>query len=199
MSLHPKVAELFEAGCGYIDCCEFENARDCFGEALKIQQFPELYTNMGNAYKGLGQVEAAVMFYEKAIESLPKEAALRNELGGVIYDALGVALMSLGRLDDAYDAFLSGLLTGSNLAGIYGNLGSMYISKGEVDNAVRCFDTSIELEPNAEIHCNLIFAFDLGGRRKKLAFTGASISNPSITLSGSSHRGDLNGSNNEYF
>ena len=37
-----------------MDRRDFEKAKTYFGEALKIQQFPELYTNMGNAYKELG-------------------------------------------------------------------------------------------------------------------------------------------------
>ena len=102
---------------------------------------PTTFYNVGNRLVRLGDVEAAIAAYRKAIEQRHGNysRALNN---------LGAALFQLGRWDEAYDALSSALrLENFRYAEASFNLGRLYAVRGETDLAIREWRRALAANP----------------------------------------------------
>lgn len=102
---------------------------------------PTTFYNLGNRLVRLGDLEAAVGSYRKAIDQRHGNysRALNN---------LGAALLQLGRWDEAHSALSSALrLEKFRYAEASFNLGRLYAARGETDLAIREWQRALAANP----------------------------------------------------
>jgi len=144
-----------------------------------IQVSPSSFTahnNLGNALLQNGQVDGAMIQYQKALEINPDYAEASNDLGwalslrGQLDEAithyqkaleikpnyadarnnLGIALCRMEQLDDGIIQFHKALEINPNSAETHNNLGLALLQKGEVDEARKEFKTALQINPGYE-------------------------------------------------
>ncbi len=105
---------------------------------------PISFYNLGNAFARLGESEAAIAAYRKAIEQ-------RKGQYSRAYNNLGVVLLRVGRWDEAYDALISALkIEGFRYAEASYNLGRVYEARGQSDLAAREWRRALAVDPHHE-------------------------------------------------
>ena len=105
---------------------------------------PIAFYNLGNAFARLGESEAAIAAYRKAIEQ-------RKGQYSRAYNNLGVVLLRLGRWDEAYDALISALkIEGFRYPEASYNLGRVYEARGQSDLAAREWRRALAVDPHHE-------------------------------------------------
>ena len=148
----------------------------------KSQIRPPFHYNSGNAFSHLGQKEAAVSAYQKAIKLKPDFADAHIALGAALQDIgrneaaissyrqalafrpdyaeahynLGGALEAAGKLDDAIMSLRQALTTKPDFSEALSKLGGIQFELGHFDDAVTSYGQALEIRPdNAENHNNL--------------------------------------------
>ena len=102
---------------------------------------PVGFYNLGNAFARLGESDAAIRAYKRAIEQ-------RNGGYSRAYNNLGVVLLRDGRWDEAYEAFNAALkLESFRYAEASYNLGRLYAARGQSDLAVREWRRAVAVDP----------------------------------------------------
>ena len=102
---------------------------------------PAGFYNLGNAFARLGEPEAAIAAYRRAIEQ-------RKGTYSRAYNNLGVVLLREGRWDEAYDALITALKLESFLyAEASYNLGRVYAARGQHDLAAREWRRALKVDP----------------------------------------------------
>jgi tetratricopeptide (TPR) repeat protein len=105
---------------------------------------PISFYNLGNAFARLGESEASIAAYRKAIDQ-------RKGQYSRAYNNLGVVLLRLGRWDEAYDALISALkIEGFRYAEASYNLGRVYEARGQIDLAAREWRRALAVDPHHE-------------------------------------------------
>jgi tetratricopeptide (TPR) repeat protein len=105
---------------------------------------PVAFYNLGNAFARLGESEAAIDAYRKAIDQ-------RKGQYSRAYNNLGVVLLRLGRWDEAYDALISALkIEAFRYAEASYNLGRVYEARGQSDLAAREWRRALAIDPHHE-------------------------------------------------
>jgi tetratricopeptide (TPR) repeat protein len=120
--------------------------QEALSELNKIATSTDLdpigFYNLGNAFARLGESEAAINAYRRAIEQ-------RNGSYSRAYNNLGVVLLRQGRWDDAYDAFIAALkLESFRYAEASYNLGRLYAARGQNDLATREWRRALAIDPH---------------------------------------------------
>jgi tetratricopeptide (TPR) repeat protein len=102
---------------------------------------PTGFYNLGNAFARLGETDAAVSAYRRAIEQ-------RKGSYSRAYNNMGVVLLRAGRWDEAYDAFTAALqLENFRYAEASYNLGRLYAARGQNDLAARAWRRALAVDP----------------------------------------------------
>jgi tetratricopeptide (TPR) repeat protein len=102
---------------------------------------PTGFYNLGNAFARLGETDAAVGAYRRAIEQ-------RHGAYSRAYNNLGVVLSRVGRWDEAYDALVAALrLENFRYAEASYNLGRLYAARGQNDLAAREWRRALKVDP----------------------------------------------------
>jgi len=105
---------------------------------------PIAFYNLGNAFARLGESEAAIAAYRKAIDQ-------RKGQYSRAYNNLGVVLLRIGRWDEAYDALISALkIEALRYAEASYNLGRVYEARGQSDLAAREWRRALAVDPHHE-------------------------------------------------
>jgi tetratricopeptide (TPR) repeat protein len=102
---------------------------------------PAGFYNLGNSFARLGETEAAVTAYRRAIEQRRGNysRALNN---------MGVVLLRAGRWDEAYDALIAALqIEKFRYAEASYNLGRLYAARGQSDLAAREWRRALAVDP----------------------------------------------------
>ena len=117
---------------------------------------PLLYNISGVCYKAIGQLDAAVKSFEKAL-------AIKPDYIEVNYN-LGVTLKELGRLEDAVKSYEKAVALKPDYADAHYNLGNTLKELGQSAAAVKSYEKALAVNPDdAEAHNNLGNVFkDLG-------------------------------------
>jgi len=104
--------------------------------------------NLGVALDQKGQVDEAMVQYQKALEINPHYADPHFNLG--------VALAQKGQVDEAMAHFRKVLEINPNYAEAYYNLGIALSQKGQIDKAIAQYQKALEIKPGlAEAHNSL--------------------------------------------
>lgn len=102
---------------------------------------PQGFYNIANALARVGDADAAITTYRKAI-------AQRKGRYSRASNNLGVILLRKGNWDEAYDAFMSALqLESFRYAEASYNLGRLYAVRGEGDLAIREWRRAVKVDP----------------------------------------------------
>jgi tetratricopeptide (TPR) repeat protein len=102
---------------------------------------PISFYNLGNAFARLGETDAAIGAYQRAIEQ-------RKGSYSRAYNNMGVVLLRAGRWDEAYDAFTAALrLENFRYAEASYNLGRLYAARGQNDLAARAWRRALAVDP----------------------------------------------------
>jgi len=109
---------------------------------------PLLYNISGVCYKAIGQLDAAVKSFEKAL-------ALKPDYTEVNYN-LGLTFQELDQLEDAVKSYEKALAFNQDYAEAHNNLGVTLKELVQLDAAVKSYEKALALKPDyAEAHNNL--------------------------------------------
>ena len=110
-----------------------------------LQKFPSsgvLYNISGAAYRRLGQLDASVEAYNKALAIKPDDADA--------YNNMGVALQKQGKLEEAIEAYNKALAIKPDFADAYNNMGIALKDQGKLEEAIEAFNKALAIKPDYE-------------------------------------------------
>ena len=108
-----------------------------------------LHNNLAVVRERQGQYDQALETIEKGIQEDPGLAQLQKNLGDLLY--------RVGRYDDAFEAYQRAVKTNPDIGGdVYLKLGNIRFRRQDRDEAVRCWERALALDPdNAIVRTNL--------------------------------------------
>jgi tetratricopeptide (TPR) repeat protein len=108
-----------------------------------------LYNNLAVVRERMGKYDEALAAVEKGIQEDAGVAQLQKNLGDLLY--------RLARYDDAFEAYQRAIKANADIGGdVYLKLGNIRFRRKERDEAVRCWERALELDPeNAIVRTNL--------------------------------------------
>ena len=143
------------------------------------------HNNLGIALLKTGNVDEAMVHYQKALEINPDFAEAHNNLGNFLFQKgsvdeamvhyqkaleinpdyaeahynLGYALLKMGNVDEAIAHLQKALQINPDYAEAHNNLGVILLQKGNVDEAITHYQKALQINPDyAEAHNNLGYA-----------------------------------------
>jgi len=108
---------------------DFTTAIKIYKEALKTEEHPAYFGNLGNIYKATGRLNDAIALYRDAIERNPNEYNF--------HEALGLSYMDTGELKDAQSCFEKCLEIEPDRESANYLLGSVYRKQSQWREAVK--------------------------------------------------------------
>jgi Tfp pilus assembly protein PilF len=137
VSLDPKLTEAHNLlGVAYDKKGFSDRARDSFERAVKLEEDADTLNNLGFALYQNGNYRAAVDRLKRAAKLAPADERILNNLG--------LAYCRLGKIDEAYKAFVraTGPLSG-NL-----NMAKMMERFAREDDAIRYYEAARQIDAN---------------------------------------------------
>ncbi len=152
---HPDALHLLGVVCCQSD--RLEEGAELIERAIAVQpNQAAFHSSLGNARKGLGQLNAARAGYERAI-------ALNPDFSEGHYN-LANLLKADGRMDEAIDHFRAALKINPDSVAVWNNLANALREKGEMAEAIRCYREAVHRKPDyAEALANLGSALKTNG------------------------------------
>jgi len=115
------------------------------------------FLDQGERELAAGQYAAAELAFRQAVEAAADSA--------VAHSKHGVALVHLGRLDEAIAEFSRAIALQPSYGAAYSNLGNAYREKGQLTEAVAAYQRAIAIDPDYWIpHQNLGALYKQMGR-----------------------------------
>ena len=114
-----------------------------------LHQFPSsiiLYNIIGASNQILGQFDAAIEAYKKALVIKPDYADA--------YNNLGVVLKEKGKIGEAINAYKKALAIKPDYAEAYNNIGNAFRKKGELGEAIKAYKKALDIKPDYADACN---------------------------------------------
>lgn len=125
-------------GTSLNDLKKYEEALGAFEKSVSLNdKDATAWYNKGNVERNLNESDKALTSYEKAIELDPQPR---------VWNSKGMALMQLGKNEDAIKAFDSGLKLDENLAVLWYNKAGALINLARYDEAMEAVDKAIALD-----------------------------------------------------
>ncbi|MBF0382024.1 MAG: tetratricopeptide repeat protein [Magnetococcales bacterium] len=116
-------------------------AAEQFKKAVSLKPgFAFAHSNLGIAYKKLGELDEAIQSYQKAISLKPDFPDAFSNLGNI--------LQELGRLDEAISYCKKAIALKPDYADAYLNLGIAKQEQGKLNEAISCYQKAIALKPD---------------------------------------------------
>jgi len=132
------------------------------------------HNNLGNVLHQKGDVDEAIVQYQKALEINPANAEVHNNLGNILlekgqvdeaiahcqraleinpdnspaHNNLGNALLQKGNVDEAIAHYQRALEISPDIAMVHNNLGGALFQKGNVDEAIAYYQKALQIEPD---------------------------------------------------
>eukprot|EP00913_Durusdinium_trenchii_P028424 g26652.t1 len=150
-------------GAAYRDLGRFDEARDSFCEALRLDpDFAGAHYNLAMTLESVGNRDGAITHYREATRLNPQFADAFNNLGN--------ALASLHRSDEAIACFQQAIRIRPDFANAHFNLGNALQSCDRHSEAVASFRESIRLNSHVpEVHNNLGLALKANAKYDEAA------------------------------
>jgi len=112
---------------------------------------------LGIALSQKGQVDEAIIQFQKSLEINPLNAEARNNLGA--------ALFNKGQVDEAMAQYQKNLEINPNDVATHNNLGNAFVHKKQLNEAIAQYQKALEIDPiNAEARNHLGNALFLKGK-----------------------------------
>ena len=144
--------------------------------------FANVHANLGMVHENTGQLEEAVVHYQKALELQPAKPSLHRNLAGVYwkkrryteaeshykqvtaYNAtdvqaiyrLGLIFLTQGRYPGAVTQFKRAIAIDATHVRAYGALEVAYQKLGNIPEAIRTFEMILELEPDNKVALDML-------------------------------------------
>ncbi len=133
--------ELFDEGNALFDQEEYEAAIGKWEEfALVNPGFYQVYVNIGNAYKELGDLEEAKAAYKKVLAEDPAESrALAN---------LAELLVREGKSEEAIPLFERVIEQSPDDPAVFYNVAELYFQQRVADKAVNYYKRALQIDPS---------------------------------------------------
>jgi tetratricopeptide (TPR) repeat protein len=117
------------------------NGRSIYLKNLsKIQTLGCFFNNLGNSYSDVGDMESALLAFERAVEINPTLSESRANLGNIY--------LKKGQVAQAIGEYRAALDINPNDAKTHNNLGNAYTQRGSLGYAVSEYSRAIGLDPN---------------------------------------------------
>ncbi len=131
----------------------WRNSETLWTHALACTSENDLaHGNLGEALLQRGEVDEAIVHYQRALQLKPDDAHDHSNLGS--------ALLQKGNVNEAILHFQKALQLKPGDAEIHNNLGCALLQKGSVDEAILHFQKTLQLKPDdADAHHSLGCAF----------------------------------------
>jgi tetratricopeptide (TPR) repeat protein len=134
---HQEALDLCRAGYEFLTKEMGENRHRLHRSVLQY--------NIAQVYVMLGRLEEGLEYYQKAILMDRNYSEYYNEAGNI--------LQELGRYEEAIDHYLRAIACSAPYPEVFFNKAVCHVRQEELDDALVCFDTSLELDPDqAEGH-----------------------------------------------
>lgn len=128
---------------------QHEPARQLVAAAVAVKPEVAVFHNtLGNVWRALGELDAAVAGYRRALALQPDLAEAHNNLG--------VVLRQLGQATEAEQCYRRAIALRPDYAEALGNLGNVLLEQGRREEAEGCYRRVLALRPDAaETHNSL--------------------------------------------
>ncbi|MHC4072134.1 MAG: tetratricopeptide repeat protein [Planctomycetota bacterium] len=118
----------------------------------KIQTLGCFFNNLGNSYSDIGNMDSALLAFERAVKINPMLSESRANLGNIY--------LKKDMVNKAIDQYLKALRINPNDAKTHNNLGNAYTQRDSLIQAVDEYKRSLELDPEfADAHKNLAIVY----------------------------------------
>jgi tetratricopeptide (TPR) repeat protein len=169
--------------CARVQTSYWQNSESLWTHTLACTSDNDIaYNGLGIALLEKGNVDDAIIHFQKALQLNPDAAKVQNNLGNAflrkgnvdeaishyqkvlqirpdyaeIHYNLGNALLRKGSVDDAIVHFQKALQIKPDYTDARFNLGSVLLRRGRVDEAIVQFQKALQIRPDyAEVHYNL--------------------------------------------
>ncbi len=149
LASYPKHADSLNAlGVIAYEAGHYATGIELISQAIRIKNNVYFfYNNLGNAYKGSGNIGEAVSNYRLALRMNPEYyAALTN---------LGLCLVETGNIEEAISLYQKAINLHPDIAETWNNYGLAEQERGRLEDALTYYNHAIALKPDyAEAHFN---------------------------------------------
>ena len=140
---------------------QFQQAVDAI--SILLQKFPNSFTLLniqGAANQEIGQLNAAVESFKKAVKIKPDYAVAYYNMGNVFQEQL--------KLDKAIEVYKAAVKIKPTYADAYYNMGTTLASQNNFEGAIAAFEKALSIKPDfAEAFLNLGNAFNAIGKQEE--------------------------------
>lgn len=138
---------LFEEGNTLFQAKKYEQAAAKYKEFLSLNPaIYQVYINLGNCYRELGQFDEAVAAYEKILAHVKEEKGsyAENESAARAMTAMGETLIKKGDLAEASKYLKQAMEIFPQDETLAFNIGEIYFNQNETDKAIEYYKQSIQ-------------------------------------------------------
>ena len=141
-------------GTRYANLGQLDRAISYYEKALSIKpDYAEAHYNLGFSFHKNGQLDAAVKSFKKVVTIKPDYAeAHSNKILSVIY------LFTKGQISDAIDLLEVSIKDNPDDALLFNMLGGCYVSQGQPDMAIKCYQKALAIKPDYAVPQHMINA-----------------------------------------
>ena len=142
---------LFSAGNSLYEEGKISEAAEKFEEFLRLNpSVLQVFVNLGNCYRELGEFEKALAAYQTLLDSMEGEEGEltgdRRAVGALA--GIGQVYMTMGEMDKAEESLKQALALFPSDETLAFNIGEIYFSTQQPDKAIEYFQQAIEIKPD---------------------------------------------------
>lgn len=156
--LQPNFSEAYNMlGVCYDEKGHYESAQAEYKKALKIEpNNARFLNNIGYSYYLSGDFGDSVKHYKRGLKVTPNDRRMHNNIG-----------LAYGRKGD-YDKARQHFIVAVGEIGAQLNLGYIYSQEGKFNDAIKCYDEALKLNPNSlPAMSNLAQLYERTGRLRE--------------------------------
>lgn len=145
LALCPNFADAhYNMGVSYVEEGKLERALASYSLAVHFNEnLTEAHNNLGVVHKDLGNLEKSVECYKKALSCDQQHHRTHNNLA-VVYTLLGNTELATSHLQMA-------ITICPQYAEAHNNIGVLLRDEGDIDEAIKAYETCIKLDPRADM------------------------------------------------
>ena len=123
-----------------------------FNSLMNVETRAEIDFLAGNSFLALGQLDEAMVQYQKSLALWPEGADANFGVASVFFKK--------GQIDDAVAQYKKTLEINPNFVEAHNNLAYIFLKRGQMDDAIIQYQKTLEIRPDfVEAHNNLAYCF----------------------------------------